>query len=566
MVIIKTVNKLFWEIFMITLDGKGVYGGIAIGRLSFFHRASEKISNKSAADPSAELIRFRNALEVAKHELKELYGKALTEIDEESAAIFEIHSMMLDDEDFNEKIEAAISAERASAEFAVQTVGHTFATEFEAMDDPYMQARGADIRDISNRLIAILSGKETAEISPEKGNIICADDLTPSEAMQLDREKISAFVTAGGSVSSHTAILSRSLGIPAVIGVGEDLLTLTDGAEAIVDGFSGKVYISPDAETEKMMTERLAEEKKRRELLEAYRGLDNVTLDGKRIEIYANIQGLRELSAVISNDAGGIGLFRSEFLYLDRNEFPSEDEQFEVYKTVLEKMNGKKVIIRTLDIGADKQVDYFGLEKEDNPALGLRAIRICLKRPEIFRPQLRALLRASVYGALAIMCPMISSEEELLRVLDIIRDVKSELRNEGVPFSADTELGIMIETPAAAIISDRLAPYVDFFSIGTNDLTQYTLALDRQNRGLDEFFLPHHEAVMRLIQFTADNAHKSGKWVGICGELGADPRLTEKFLEMGIDELSVSPSYILPLRDIIRNTDLRKKKGNEKNE
>ena len=442
MVIIKTVNKLFWEIFMITLDGKGVYGGIAIGRLSFFHRASEKISNKSAADPSAELIRFRNALEVAKHELKELYGKALTEIDEESAAIFEIHSMMLDDEDFNEKIEAAISAERASAEFAVQTVGHTFATEFEAMDDPYMQARGADIRDISNRLIAILSGKETAEISPEKGNIICADDLTPSEAMQLDREKISAFVTAGGSVSSHTAILSRSLGIPAVIGVGEDLLTLTDGAEAIVDGFSGKVYISPDAETEKMMTERLAEEKKRRELLEAYRGLDNVTLDGKRIEIYANIQGLRELSAVISNDAGGIGLFRSEFLYLDRNEFPSEDEQFEVYKTVLEKMNGKKVIIRTLDIGADKQVDYFGLEKEDNPALGLRAIRICLKRPEIFRPQLRALLRASVYGALAIMCPMISSEEELLRVLDIIRDVKSELRNEGVPFSADTELGI----------------------------------------------------------------------------------------------------------------------------
>lgn len=566
MVIIKTVNKLFWEIFMITLDGKGVYGGIAIGRLSFFHRASEKISNKSAADPSAELIRFRNALEVAKHELKELYGKALTEIDEESAAIFEIHSMMLDDEDFNEKIEAAISAERASAEFAVQTVGHTFATEFEAMDDPYMQARGADIRDISNRLIAILSGKETAEISPEKGNIICADDLTPSEAMQLDREKISAFVTAGGSVSSHTAILSRSLGIPAVIGVGEDLLTLTDGAEAIVDGFSGKVYISPDAETEKMMTERLAEEKKRRELLEAYRGLDNVTLDGKRIEIYANIQGLRELSAVISNDAGGIGLFRSEFLYLDRNEFPSEDEQFEVYKTVLEKMNGKKVIIRTLDIGADKQVDYFGLEKEDNPALGLRAIRICLKRPEIFRPQLRALLRASVYGALAIMCPMISSEEELLRVLDIIRDVKSELRNEGVPFSADTELGIMIETPAAAIISDRLAPYVDFFSIGTNDLTQYTLALDRQNRGLDEFFLPHHEAVMRLIQFTADNAHKSGKWVGICGELGADPRLTEKFLEMGIDELSVSPSYVLPLRDIIRNTDLRKKKGNERNE
>ncbi len=551
---------------MITLDGKGVYGGIAIGRLSFFHRSSEKISNKNAADPATELIRFQDALEVAKQELKRLYDKALKEIDEESAAIFEIHGMMLDDEDYNEKIKQTISAERASAEYAVQNAGLAFAAEFEAMDDAYMQARGADIRDISNRLIAILSGKETEEISPETGNIICADDLTPSETIQLDREKISAFVTAGGSVSSHTAILSRSLGIPAVIGVGEDLLTLTDGAEAIVDGFSGKVYISPDEETQKIMTDRLTKEKERRRLLEAYRGLDNVTLDGRRIEIYANIQGLRELSAVISNDAGGIGLFRSEFLYLDRKGFPSEDEQFEVYKTVLEKMDGKKVIIRTLDIGADKQVDYFGLEKEDNPALGLRAIRICLKRPEIFRPQLRALFRASVYGTLAIMCPMISSEEELLRVLDIINDVKNELKKEGIPYSEDTELGIMIETPAAAIISDRLAPHVDFFSIGTNDLTQYTLALDRQNRGLDEFFLPHHEAVMRLISYTADNAHKNGKWVGICGELGADPRLTEKFLEMGIDELSVSPSYVLPLRDIIRNTDLRKKKGNEKNE
>ncbi len=548
---------------MITLDGKGVYGGIAIGRLSFFHRTAEKISNKSSADPAMELIRFRNALDVAKQELARLYEKALREIDEDSAAIFEIHGMMLEDEDYNEKIKQTISTERASAEYAVQNTGLVFAAEFEAMDDPYMQARAADIRDISNRLIAILSGKETEEISAEKGNIICADDLTPSETIQLDRDKVAAFVTAGGSISSHTAILSRSLGIPAVIGVGEDLLTLTDGAEAIVDGFSGKVYISPDDEIKKIMTDKLNKERERRRLLETYRGLDNVTLDGRRIEIYANIQGLRELSAVISNDAGGIGLFRSEFLYLDRDGFPSEDEQFEVYKTVLEKMEGKKVIIRTLDIGADKQVDYFGLEKEDNPALGLRAIRICLKRPEIFRPQLRALFRASVYGSLAIMCPMISSEEELLRVLEIINEVKTELKKEGIPYSEDTELGIMIETPAAAIISDRLAPYVDFFSIGTNDLTQYTLALDRQNKELDEFFSPDHEAVMRLIRFTADSAHKNGKWVGICGELGADPRLTEKFLEMGIDELSVSPSYILPLRDIIRKTDLRKRKENE---
>ena len=548
---------------MITLDGKGVYGGIAIGRLSFFHRTAEKISNKSSADPAMELIRFRNALDVAKQELARLYEKALREIDEDSAAIFEIHGMMLEDEDYNEKIKQTISTERASAEYAVQNTGLAFAAEFEAMDDPYMQARAADIRDISNRLIAILSGKETEEISAEKGNIICADDLTPSETIQLDRDKVAAFVTAGGSISSHTAILSRSLGIPAVIGVGEDLLTLTDGAEAIVDGFSGKVYISPDDEIKKIMTDKLNKERERRRLLETYRGLDNVTLDGRRIEIYANIQGLRELSAVISNDAGGIGLFRSEFLYLDRDGFPSEDEQFEVYKTVLEKMEGKKVIIRTLDIGADKQVDYFGLEKEDNPALGLRAIRICLKRPEIFRPQLRALFRASVYGSLAIMCPMISSEEELLRVLEIINEVKTELKKEGIPYSEDTELGIMIETPAAAIISDRLAPYVDFFSIGTNDLTQYTLALDRQNKELDEFFSPDHEAVMRLIRFTADSAHKNGKWVGICGELGADPRLTAKFLEMGIDELSVSPSYILPLRDIIRKTDLRKRKENE---
>jgi len=543
---------------MITLTGKGVYGGIAIGRLSFFHRSSEEINKRSITNVFEELSRFSSARQKAKDELSALYDTALSEIDEESAAIFEIHSMMLEDEDYNGEIERIIAEEHVGAEYAVHKTGEIFSARFESMDDAYMQARGADIRDISNRLVSVLLGKETQEISPTKGSIICADDLTTSETMQLDRDMISAFVTAGGSVSSHTAILSRSLGIPAVLDVGEDLLTLTDGAEAIVDGFSGRVYISPDEETMEIMTKKLSEEKQRRALLEAYKGLDNVTLDGRKIDIFANIQSLRELPAVINNDAGGIGLFRSEFLYLDRDDFPTEEEQFEVYKSVLEGMGGKKVIIRTLDIGADKQVGYFGLEKEENPALGLRAIRICLANPEIFRPQLRALLRASVYGKLAIMCPMISSPSELTKVRAIIEQVKGELVVENIPFSDHTEFGIMIETPAAAIISDKLAPLVDFFSIGTNDLTQYTLALDRQNRRLDEFFDPHHEAIMRLIKYTADNAHIHGKWVGICGELGADTELTEEFLRMGIDELSVSPSYILPLRDKIRRTDLTK--------
>ncbi|MBQ8849193.1 MAG: phosphoenolpyruvate--protein phosphotransferase [Clostridia bacterium] len=549
---------------MITLSGKGVFGGIAIGRLSFFHRSAEEISKKSVTDTAAELARFEDARTVAASELKMLYETALCKIDEESAAIFEIHGMMLEDEDYNAEIKRAITEEKVNAEYAVGRVSKIFSEGFEAMDDPYMQARGADIRDISNRLVTILSGKTAEEISTAEGNIVCADDLTPSEAMQLDRDRIAAFVTAKGSASSHTAILSKSMGIPAVLDVGEDLLTLTDGAEAIVDGFSGKVYISPDEETERIMTERLNEERKHRALLEEYKGLENITLDGRRIELFANIQSLCELPAVLSNDAGGIGLFRSEFLYLDRSDFPCEEEQFEVYRTVLEKMKDKKVIIRTLDIGADKQVGYFGLEKEENPALGLRAIRICLTRPEIFLPQLRALLRASVYGRLAVMCPMICSEDELFRVKEMIDRAKSELKEKDIPYSEDTEFGIMIETPAAALISDRLAPYVDFFSIGTNDLTQYTLALDRQNRRLDEFFIPHHEAVMRLIKFTVDNAHSHGKWVGICGELGADIELTEKFLEMGIDELSVSPSYILPLRDKIRKTDLSKKKGKRK--
>ena len=546
---------------MITLKGKGVFGGIAIGKLSFFHRATDEIRKRTVSDTEKELQRFEDAKARAKKELSELYATALREIDAESAAIFEIHGMMLEDEDYNGRIKELIEGEGICAEYAVTETGKKFSQDFENMQDPYMQGRGADIRDISNRLVACLLGAPTEEISTSEGSIICADDLTPSEAMRQDREKTLAFVTAKGSAGSHTAILSRSMGIPAVLDVGEDLLTLADGADAIVDGFTGTVYILPDEETKRTMKARVEDEKRRHALLEKYKGLDNITLDGKRIELYANIQSLRELGAVLSNDAGGIGLFRSEFLYLDRSSLPDENEQFEVYRQVLEKMEGRRVIIRTLDIGADKQVPYFGLEQEANPAMGLRAIRICLTRPDIFKPQLRALYRASVYGKLAIMCPMISTVEELRRVREIIMQVKEELSEEGIPYAEDTEFGIMIETPAAAIISDLLAQYVDFFSIGTNDLTQYTLALDRQNRRLEEFFIPNHESVMRLIQFTVNSAHRYGKWAGICGELGADTELTERFLRMGIDELSVSPSYILPLRDKIRKTDLRKIQG-----
>ncbi len=544
---------------MITLCGKGVYGGIAIGRLAFFHRDQRKIEKRTVTNTEAEILRYENARKKASDELKRLHDMALQEIDEESAAIFEIHGMMLDDEDLQNQIIRTIKEEKTSAEYAVFSACELFSSKFEEMEDSYMQARGADIRDISSRLLSLLIGRSQNEPINYEGSIICADDLTPSETMCLDRDRISAFVTAKGSAVSHTAILARSMGIPAVLDIGEDLTTLSDGTEAIVDGFSGKVYILPDDETKRKMLDLMIEDKRRRALLEQYRGLDNVTVDGQRIDLFANIQSLAELRSVISNDAGGIGLFRSEFLYLDRSDFPNEEEQFEVYRSVLSAMEGKKVVIRTLDIGADKQADYFKIEKEENPALGLRAIRICLSRPEIFKPQLRALLRASVFGTLAIMFPMICSLDELKKVLRTVDEVKSELRAEGIAYSENTEFGIMIETPAAAIISDLLAPHVDFFSIGTNDLTQYTLALDRQNRRLDDFFDPHHEAVMRLIRLSANNAHAHGKWVGICGELGADEALTRTFLEIGIDELSVSPSYILPLRDRIRKTDLSKK-------
>ena len=547
---------------MITLHGKGVYGGIAIGRLSFLRRRGVSVRRRTVSDISAELARFEIARERALSELDELHEKALRNIGESGAQIFEIHKMMLEDDDYVDSIVHTIRAERVGAEYAVATAAENFSMVFSSMDDPYMQARAADVRDISHRLIETLSGKreESAQTWGEP-RIVCADDLAPSETVQLDRESVSAFITAEGSVNSHTAILARTMGIPAVVDVGEELLDAEDGAEAIVDGFTGKIYLSPDKETLAKMQKKQEEDRKAKALLEKYKGMENVTLDGRKIEVFANIQGIREVGAALLHDAGGIGLFRSEFLYLDRDDFPTEEEQFQVYKTVLQSMGGKKVVIRTLDIGADKQVGYFGLDGEENPAMGMRAIRICLSRPEIFRPQLRALLRASVFGNLAVMFPMITSVTEVENILSQVAEVKKELKKEKLPFSEEIEFGIMIETPAAAIISDRLAPLVDFFSVGTNDLTQYTLALDRQNRSLSRFFDPHHEAVFRLIEFATESAHRHGKWLGICGELASDLTLTERFLRMEIDELSVSPTYILPLRDKIRNTDLSKTKG-----
>ncbi len=543
---------------MKTLSGKGVYGGIAIGRISFFRRNGLLVRRDTINSVDEELKRFDRAKKKTIRELKELYEKAVRDIGESGAQIFEIHRMMLEDDDYHDSVVNTIRTERVNTEYAVSTTSENLSMVFSSMDDPYMKARAADVRDISNRLIEALSDKKEESTLSVGGEprIICADDLAPSETMQLDREAVAAFITSEGSVNSHTAILARTMGIPAVVDVGEDLMEATDGMEVIVDGFTGKVYLSPDAPTMEQMKQRREEDRKAKALLQKYKGMENVTLDGTKVDIFANIQGLREVGAALLHDAGGIGLFRSEFLYLDRTDFPDEEEQFQTYKTVLQSMGGKKVVIRTLDIGADKQVGYFGLEKEENPAMGMRAIRICLTRPQIFRPQLRALLRASVFGKLAIMVPMITSVEEIEQVKDLICEVQRELDREGIPYSHETEFGIMVETPAAAIISDRLAPLVDFFSIGTNDLTQYTLALDRQNRSLTRFFDPHHEAILRLIAMTVEHAHHHGKWVGICGELGADSELTETFLRMGVDELSVSPAYVLRLRDKIRNMDL----------
>lgn len=539
--------------------GKGVYGAIAMGKISVFQKQDTLIQRTSVKDTEAEKARVEAAKAAAAEQLQAIYEKALKEVGETNAQIFEIHMMMLEDDDYNESIQNIIDIQKVNAEYAVSITADNFAEMFSAMDDAYMQARAADVRDISDRIIANLTGNVAVQEDSGEKHIICADDLAPSETVSLDKDKVLAFVTAHGSSNSHTAILARNMNIPAVIGVGSDFLKeVQDGTEAIVDGFTGEIFVEPDEETRRRLLEKQkADEEKKRLLLEL-KGKENVTRDGTKVNIYANIGSVDNIGAVLLNDAGGIGLFRSEFLYLENNDYPNEEQQFLAYKRVLESMAGKKVIIRTLDIGADKQVDYFHLKKEDNPAMGYRAIRICLTRPEIFKTQLRALYRASIYGNLGVMFPMITSVSELEKILAICEEVKAELREQGVTYSDTMELGIMIETPAAAIISDRLAPMVDFFSVGTNDLTQYTLACDRQNPDIEPFIDTHHEAILRLIEMSAKNAHANGAWIGICGELAADTTLTETFLRMGIDELSVSPAFVLKVRDAVRNVDLRK--------
>ena len=538
-------------------SGKGVYGAIAIGKISVLKKNNAAVTRVHVEDAAAEKARVEKAKQAAAEQLQAIHDKALKEVGEANAQIFEIHIMMLEDEDYNESIANIIDTQQVNAEYAVAVTSDNFAEMFAAMDDAYMQARSADVRDISNRIIANLTG--TADSSAESCDsmIVCADDLAPSETVALDKDKVLAFVTAHGSSNSHTAILARNMNIPAVIGMGDEFLTeISSGTPAIVDGYTGTVIVDPDEATVAEYTAKRTSDEEKKRLLQELKGKENVTVDGRKINIYANISGIDNIGAVLLNDAGGIGLFRSEFLYLENSDFPTEEQQFHAYKRVLESMAGKKVIIRTLDIGADKQVGYFGLKKEENPALGYRAIRICLTRPEIFKTQLRALYRASVYGNLGIMFPMITSVKEVERIKEICEEVKAELRSDGIEYSDKIELGIMIETPAAALISDRLAPMVDFFSVGTNDLTQYTLACDRQNPDIEEFIDTHHEAILRLIEMSAENAHKNGAWIGICGELAADTTLTERFLRMGIDELSVSPSFVLKVRDAVRRTDL----------
>ena len=536
---------------MQSYQGKSVYKGIAMGPVVVLKKNDYQVKRTRVEDPEAEIKRVDEALEKSKEQLQKLYDKAVQEVGEASAAIFEVHQMMLEDDDYLEAIQNTIRTEQINAEYAVAATGDNFAEMFASMDDDYMKARSADIKDISERLVRNLSGQDDADLSSIEPSIIVADDLSPSETVQMDKDKILAFVTVHGSTNSHTAILARMMNIPALIGVDMDLEEIHTGMEAVVDGFQGTVIFEPDETVKAQTTEKMAEEAEKLRLLQELKGKENVTLDGHKINIYANIGSVGDIGYVMENDAGGIGLFRSEFLYLGRNDFPTEEEQFQAYKQAVQMMAGKKVIIRTLDIGADKQVDYFNLGNEDNPAMGYRAIRICLKQPEIFKTQLRALLRAAVYGNLSIMYPMITSTEEVKKIYEIVAEVEKELKAQEIQYKIP-EQGIMIETPAAAIISDRLAEMVDFFSIGTNDLTQYTLAIDRQNEKLDEFYNPHHEALLRMIQMVVDNAHKCGKWAGICGELGADTTLTEEFVRMGLDELSVAPSMVLKLRKIVR--------------
>ena len=538
-------------------QGKSVYKGIAMGPIVVLKKNDYQVKRTRIEDAEAEVNRVDEAVKASQQQLQKLYDKAVKEVGEASAAIFEVHQMMLEDEDYLEAIQNMIRTEQVNAEYAVAVTGDNFAEMFASMDDDYMKARSADIKDISERLVRNLSGQGDVDLSDIEPSVIVADDLSPSETVQMDKDKILAFVTVHGSTNSHTAILARMMNIPALIGVKMDLESLQSGMSAVVDGFQGTVTFEPDEETKAQTETRMQEEAEKLKLLQELKGKENVTLDGRKINIYANIGSVGDIGYVMENDAGGIGLFRSEFLYLGRNDFPTEEEQFQAYKQAVQMMAGKKVIIRTLDIGADKQVDYFNLGNEDNPAMGYRAIRICLKQPEIFKTQLRALLRAAVYGNLSIMYPMITSTEEVKKIYEIVAEVEEELKAQEIQYKIP-EQGIMIETPAAAIISDKLAEMVDFFSIGTNDLTQYTLAIDRQNEKLDEFYNPHHEAILRMIQMVVDNAHKCGKWAGICGELGADLTLTEQFVRMGLDELSVAPSMVLKLRKIVREMKVEK--------
>lgn len=536
-------------------SGKSVFGGIAIGKISVYKKNEQQVKRVRTEDTKGELARYEAAKAAAIEQLQELYQKALKEVGEANAAIFEIHQMMLDDGDYNESVENIIETQKVNAEYAVAVTGDNFAQMFRAMDDDYMRERAADVKDISERVLSVLHGGQKRKVVTDEPVIIVADDLAPSETVQLEKDMVLSFVTVHGSVNSHTAILARTMAIPALIGTEELPLDDTvDGKLAVVDGLNGKIYVEPDAQTLEEMQKRQQAEQEKKELLQLLKGKENVTLDGKKIMLYANIGNIKDLATVIQNDAGGIGLFRSEFIYLEKDNYPTEEEQFSIYKTAVETMAGKRVIIRTLDIGADKQCEYFGMDKEENPALGYRAIRICLTRPEIFKTQLRALFRASAYGNLAIMYPMITSLWEVKKIKEIVEEVKTELTAEQLEFG-NPQQGIMIETPAAVMMSGELAKEVDFFSIGTNDLTQYTLAIDRQNPKLDKFYDAHHPAVLSMIRMTVENAHKAGIWSGICGELGADTSLTKEFLAMGVDELSVSPGSILPIRKIILETD-----------
>ena len=542
-------------------QGKSVFGGIAIGRISVHKKDEQQVKRVRIEDSEQEILRYRQAKQTAMEQLQGLYQKALKEVGEANAAIFEIHQMMLEDDDYNESVENIIRMQQVNAEYAVASTGDNFAQMFSAMDDDYMRARSADVKDISERVLSVLGGRATGIAASGEPVIIVADDLAPSETVQLNKDLVLSFVTVHGSVNSHTAILARTMSIPALIGTAIPLTDDIDGKVGIVDGKNGCIYVDPDEDTLGRMQQLKLEEQEKKELLQTLKGRENITIDGKKIMLYANIGNSKDLAAVLQNDAGGIGLFRSEFIYLERDTFPTEEEQFQIYRTVAETMAGKPVIIRTLDIGADKKCDYFEMEPEENPAMGCRAIRICLTRPEIFKTQLRALFRASAFGNISIMYPMIISVEEVHRIKEIVAEVKQELTEQGVTFG-EPKQGIMIETPAAVMMSEELAKEVDFFSIGTNDLTQYTLAIDRQNPKLDAFYDPHHPAVLRMIQMVVENAHKAGIWAGICGELGADTTLTRRFLAMGVDELSMSPGSILPVRKIILETDVTKEREN----